>query len=855
MAITSLRPVVTPRPDGPSAVPAQGVFTTSVWQSPLVPIALAGTAGIVLDRYVTVPLLLTLLTATALLVCWAIAARRGRNALSLIFLWAGVVALGAAYHHFCREIYAEDDIGHLATFEPQPVLLRGILEREPTVVYQVKSDPLRSFERLDSTRLVLRAQQLKQGGNWQSVSGLAQITIQGHRSGLHVADEVEVVGRLLAPQGPANPGEFDYASYLQDQRIRAIVAVQKTPDGVKLVAEHWPWTIGGWLAVIRQWGQQTLEQSISPEYSGVAVALLLGEGSTMTGDDWDQYIKTGVIHVLAISGQHLVVLAAFLWLALRLLGVRRRNGACFVALFLLAYALMAGGRPPVLRSAVTVCACCGGLLVRRPVLPSNSFALAWIVIALLNPTDLFTSGCQLSFLSVAILYWGVSHRGRAPVDPLKRLVESSRPAWLRGLRWLGRQVLVCYLITLVIWCGIAPLVASRYNLLSVAGLLIGPPTVLLTSVALIAGFFVLLLTPVCWPLAAVAASITQGSLAGCEALVRWSAAWPFAYTYLSNVPSWWLWPFYIGLLGFLMLEPLRQRWQWGLLGGLAWMCVGLGSAALHRPPLEFRCTFVAVGHGGCTVLELPEGRTCLYDAGAIVGPDVTRRQIAPFLWERGIRRIDEVLLSHADLDHFNGLPSLLERFAVGQVTCTPTFDRKTTPGAKLTLDILKKRNIPVRTVHAGDRLNAGEVQIDVLHPPAAGPDGSENARSMVLLVHHRGYSILLTGDLEAPGLTRVLGLPALAVDILQAPHHGSRVSNKPELAAWARPRVVVSCQEPPRRAGLAQEPYTARGATYLPTWRHGAVALTSQADGLLVETYLTGQRLLVASRERERPEQ
>ena len=72
-----------------------------------------------------------------------------------------------------------------------------------------------------------------------------------------------------------------------------------------------------------------------------------------------------------------------------------------------------------------------------------------------------------------------------------------------------------------------------------------------------------------------------------------------------------------------------------------------------------------VGHGGCTVLETPDGRTLLYDAGALAGPEVTRRQIAPFLWSRGIRRIDEVILSHADLDHFNGLPSLLDRFAIG----------------------------------------------------------------------------------------------------------------------------------------------------------------------------------------------
>jgi competence protein ComEC len=318
---------------------------------------------------------------------------------------------------------------------------------------------------------------MKQLHQWQTVSGLAQVSVQGHLTGMHVGDEVEVVGRLLAPQSPANPGEFDYASFLQDQRVRAIVSVQKTPEGVTRRAEHWPWSLAGWLAAIRGWGQETLEQTIAPEQRGVAVALLLGEGSTMTGEDWEKYIKTGVIHVLAISGQHLVVLAGFLWVVLRLTRVRRRHGACFVALFLLGYALMAGGRPPVLRSAVVVCACCGGLLLSRPTLPANSFALAWIVVALLNPTDLFSSGCQLSFLSVAILYWGVSRWQRVEPDPLEQLQNESRPAWLRGVRWVGRQVLLSYLVTVAIWLAIAPLVAARYNLLSGAGLVIGPPIV------------------------------------------------------------------------------------------------------------------------------------------------------------------------------------------------------------------------------------------------------------------------------------------------------------------------------------------------------------------------------------------
>jgi competence protein ComEC len=116
---------------------------------------------------------------------------------------------------------------------------------------------------------------------------------------------------------------------------------------------------------------------------------------------------------------------------------------------------------------------------------------------------------------------------------------------------------------------------------------------------------------------------------------------------------------------------------------------------------------------------------------------------------------------------------------------------------------------------------------------------------MVLLIEHAGHRLLLTGDLESPGLEHVLDLPPLPVDVLMAPHHGSRVSNRPELAEWARPKVVVSCEGPPRGRNRPEEPYTAMGAVFLGTWPHGAVTLHSQESGLLVETLATGQRFVV----------
>lgn len=805
--------------------------------APLVPVALSATLGLVADRYLSLPLAVSLLGAVASAVTVAVLLVRRSPLVPLVFC-AGCAALAAAHHHVYRNVYAADDLGEVATADPVRVRLRGVIDEEPTVLIAHRDDALISIPRTDSARGTLVATGLLTTDGWATVSGNIRLILPAVPEGVHTGDEVEAVGWLSAIPGPVNPGEWDRAETMRDRRIRAEVIVRKPPDGVTRLAEGWSGSFWGWLAHVRGWGRRSLDRSLSPQHSGAATALLLGESSALSADGWDRYIRTGVVHVLAISGQHLVVLAGFLWVVLRLASVPGRYGAVIVAAVLIGYALLTGFHPPVARSAIVVVVATVGRWLRRPVLPANAFALAWLAVIALDPTDPFGMGCQLAFLQVAVLIWGLSRLLDRPDDPMDRVLDELRSPTVRAVRWGLRWVAQAYLVTAVLWLASAPLLLSRQNLLSPAGLLIGPPVVVLTSIALIFGFLVLFGLPVGW--------VVNGCLWASDALVDVADRLPLGHLYAGGLPGWWLWVFYLGVFAALFSARVRRRAGWLVLAGLGWLCVGLAGGAVRVPTDELRVTMLAVGHGGCTVLETPDGRTLVYDTGTISGPEVTRRQVAPYLWHRNVRQIDELFVSHADLDHFNGLPALAERFPVGRVTCNPSFGDKTTPGVRAVLLDLRDRGIEVTTAKAGDRLAAGAVTLEVLHPPSRGPDGNENARSLVLLVTHAGHSFLLTGDLEGPGLDRMLAQPPPKIDVLMAPHHGSAASNTPALAKWAHPKVVISSEGKARtKSGERADPYAAVGARRLGTFDHGAITIHSHATGLVVETFRTGERFVV----------
>ena len=813
--------------------------------APLLPLAMAAAAGVVADRGAS-PCGTTAWAAIAgALAALAMLGRSRRwGALALLGSW---VALGGGWHHSWWSDLAPDDLARAGFGEGRPAWVRGVLVEVPAF-----RPGLRPHD-AGTTRTVLAVTAVRDRLRWRPATGRVLVRIVGDRADLKAGVAVWAAGRLEAVAGPLNPGEFDYRDYLRAQGVRLALAVGEPagihpdPDG-----PSWPWA--RLLGSARAWSHARLIGGLEPRVAPLAAALLLGRREGVNPDINDAFARTGTTHLLAISGLHLQVLAAVLWGAFRLAGLGRRPAFLGVIAATVAYAILVGLAPSVVRSAAMTCmVCVAGLRDRCARLP-NMLALAALATMLWNPSDVFDVGCQLSFLAVAAIgrwvgpaadalafhYYRLSFRAQGPQGALDALERKLEPWYRAAPRRFGLRVGQGIVVSAVVWLVALPLVALRFHVVSPIGIVLNVPLIPLTSLALVAAGLSLTLSAVWPPLGLGPSWACARMLDATERLVRWGSAQSWGHRFVAGPPWGWVVGFYL-LLGLAAAVGFRGRGMRGAMG--AWVALGLGLSIWPGRPAatEAEAEVLAVGHGLAVLIRGGDGRTILYDCGKLGDPSVGRRIVAPALWARGGHRLDEVWLSHADADHYDGLPDLLDRVPIGAVRVAPGFEGPANPGASRLLDRVRARGIPVRPIAAGEsRPLGGGATLRVLHPPADWrPDAADNARSLVVDVGVGDRHFLLTGDLEGPGLDELLAAPPAAPDAILAPHHGGRSANPPALYQWADRSLVVVSQR--RSSAGPRDPLASRerrGQLVLRTWKRGAIRLSWGASGLETRGFL-----------------
>ncbi|MGB6043680.1 MAG: ComEC/Rec2 family competence protein [Pirellulales bacterium] len=803
---------------------------------PLVVILLACSTGIVLDHYWPMALATWLLLAIAAMASWFVLYWVGSAPAAAWVLLVGFVGFAGGWHHMFWHLYSQDEIGRFARTVPRAVCVRGQAVEAPKFAPAPLEDPLRTIPASQRSRILLRVESIRDGARWLPASGIATLLVEGHLLGVGPGDRIEVYGRMTQPPPASNPGEFDFATYRRTQRQLCLLRATH-PDCVVVTSRSSGWNPKYWLARLRAAGSRTLWHYVGHEQAGLAAAVFLGQRERLEHDRTEAFVETGTIHLLAISGLHVGILVSVLMLALRVGWVSRNAGLLLIPAITLFYALLTDARPPVLRASLLITVMCIALYDGRRQLGFNTLAAAALIVLMFNPAQLFCVGTQLSFLAVGTLIcFAPVWRRWQQQDALMWLIRSTRPLPIRVARSIGLWFWRLTIAGFVVWLVALPLVMHHFHLCSPIGIVLTPILYLPIAVALFCGLGVLLFGWLLPPVATAFGWVSGLSLGFAENTVLAAREVPFGYAWMSGPSDWWIVVFY-AMLAFWALAPQwRPPEPWCVAALALWATINVMVPHDLRGHPDLRFTFAAVGHGCGILVELPDKKTLVYDAGRMGSPHAATRAISSVLWSRGYTHIDALIISHADADHFNSIPQLLQRFSVGVVYVSPAMRDDKSTSVKVLFEYLDAAGVPVALLEQGDRIRVGTGSIDVLHPAGHGfataTAGSvDNANSIVLAVSYQGRRIILPGDLEHAGLDAVMTAPALDCSVLLAPHHGSPNSDPHRVAAWCQPEWTIVSSGFSSVASPVLQAYSDRGQL-LQTSACGAITVTIE-DGKL----------------------
>ena len=598
---------------------------------------------------------------------------------------------------------------------------------------------------------------------------------------LALGDQVALSARLDAPPPALNPGGRDRASQALARGVAWEARARAPP--VRLAR---PSPLA-WLEAGRD-RLAAAAAALPPREAALVRAIGAGDQGEVSPADQEAFARSGLVHLLSVSGLHLAVVAfgarrAIRWLLHRSDAVAtrldpERASAALAVPVAAAYALATGAQVPVVRSALGALVVFAAALLQREASALDALSLAALCILAADPAALSDLSFQLSFASVAGL--------ALLTAPLRRACPIPAPAPGAGrLRRAGEWLLQAASASAAATLATAPLTAfhfRRLSLLAVPANLAGVPVGSALTVVAAA--------------AAVAAAVSPALAAPLLLACRPLAAALLWLAEAFGAPSWstvgLASPGAAGLAASYGLGLLALR----LRGARRWACAGAAAAALLAPgPLRglaarlrggLEVTFLSVGQGDAAVLRLPDGSAILVDAGGDPRGrrDPGARDVLPFMRDAGVGRLAAAFLSHPHADHLLGLPAVAEALPVEALLASGRRGGEEVAAAWARLPA-------PRRLARGDAWERAGVRVEVLGPPPGAEELTQNEASLVLRVRYGTTAFLFPGDVEGAGVAALLERGDLSADVVKVPHHGSRTASTAPLVAAVRPRWAV----------------------------------------------------------------
>ncbi len=611
--------------------------------------------------------------------------------------------------------------------------------------------------------------------------------------------------RLKRPRGLANPHGFELEPWALERGIRATGYVRSRPSPLRLAPreEGWPYTLHRWRGEIREAMTARLGDG---RFRGVLVALAIGDQDSISQSEWEVFWRTGVGHLMSISGLHITMLAAlaaavtfFAWVRMPPLALRmpaRKAAVVVGVLTALAYSLMTGYAVPAQRTFFMLATVGTCVLADRYGSPSRVLAAAGLIVTVIDPWAVLAPGFWLSFGAVSSIFYAVALRAGKPGKLHAAFVEQLAVT----LAMMPMMVALFQQVSLV-----SPL-ANAFAI-PVVSLIVVPLT--------LAGAFLPL--PAFLDAAHWVMDMTMVPL-------EWLARSPLATLETHDPAPWTVAAAMVGAAWLLSPRGVPMR-----SAGAIWIAPLFAVVPPSPAPGEAWLDILEVGNGLAVVVRTAS-HALVYDTGPSwsAESDSGNRIVVPFLRGEGIA-IDGVVVTHADDDHSGGALSIAHaRPSAWLLTSVPPDHE------------LRRAYAISRRCEAGDVWQWDGVTFAMLHPSASIYDETtkrkENDRGCVLRVATGAVSILLTADVESRGEAEMLkrGAATLASTMILVPHHGSKTSSTPAFLDAVSPRIAIASVgyrnrfHHPHDAVVAR--YAERGIEFHRTDREGAIHITLPAD-------------------------
>jgi competence protein ComEC len=637
---------------------------------------------------------------------------------------------------------------------------------------------------------------------------------EGAAPPLHAGERWQLTVRLKQPHGTSNPHVFDFEEWMIEQNLRASGYVRNEGANARVDARV---NKPGYLVevmreAVRERFQQVLPAHEYP-YTGVLVALSIGDQSSISAVQWQVFTRTGVNHLMSISGLHITMLAGLAFalvyaawkqssrLTLRLPAKKAASVAGW--LVALAYTLLSGFSVPAQRTVYMLGTVAAALFMARIVAPAQILAAALLVVMLQDPWSVLSPGFWLSFGAVGlILYVSTNRIGR-----IHWLVGYGRVQWAMLIGLIPPLLAMFQQISLV-----AP-IANAFAIPMVEFVVV--PITLLGAAL-----------PLDWIL-----RLAHFSMSVCMVVLEWLNSLPDAVWTQHAPPAWSIVLGMVGVLWCLLPRGFPARWL-----GLG-LTLPMFLILPDKPPDgALRMVVFDVGQGLSVAVQTRD-HALLYDAGPFYSDDADsgNRILIPSLRAQGIARLDEMILTHDDADHTGGALSVIRGMPIGFLSTSLPEDSPIRQQAGRSQHCMDGQNWDWDGVH-----------FELLHPSreSYAEEGiSKNNRGCTLRISTGQQSVLLTADIEKDSERRLLQLHGdkLAATLLVVPHHGSKTSSTPAFIAAVHPRYAVFTSGYRNRFGHPKaevvERYRAAGCELLRSDQDGAVLVGMDAGHISVEPY------------------